>query len=51
MTDTIDIVTANQEVPAESLVRSEPVDQQEVAEQLLAQAKAQGWSWSARAGC
>src|SRR6478735_2114277 len=42
MTDTIDIVTANQEEPAESVVPSEPVDQREVAEQLLAQAKAQG---------
>jgi putative transposase len=42
MTDTIDIVTANQEEPAESVVPSEPVDQQEVAEQLLARAKAQG---------
>ena len=40
MTDTIDIVTANQDEPAEQL--PEPVDQQEFAEQLLAQAKAQG---------
>jgi transposase-like protein len=40
MTDTIDIVTANQDEPVKQL--PEPVDQQELAEQLLAQAKAQG---------
>src|SRR5690349_23065230 len=40
MTDTIDIVAANQDEPAAEPL--EPVDQREVAEQLLAQAKAQG---------
>src|SRR5690242_17423149 len=40
MTDTIDIVAANQDEPAAEPL--EPVDQREVAEQLLAQARAQG---------
>ncbi len=35
MTDTIDIVTANQDRPVEAVMASGPVDQQEVAEQQL----------------
>src|SRR5690348_16261580 len=42
MTDTIDVVTADQE-PAEGPEKpSIPVEQEQVAEQLLAQARAQG---------
>ena len=51
MTDTIDVVAAEKKEPEVAKTPLMPVDQEQVAEQLLAQAKAQGWSWSARAGC
>jgi hypothetical protein len=41
VTDTLETV------PAED----KKLDQQRLAEQLLAQAREQGWSWSARTGC
>ena len=47
MTDTIDDVAAKKkQEPAEPVL-----DEQSVAEQLVAQARARGWSWSARTGC
>ncbi len=42
MTDTIAVVAADQEEPEVAATPPVPVDQDQVAEQLLAQAKAQG---------
>ena len=42
MTDTIAVVAADQEEPGVAEAPPTPVDQDQVAEQLLAQAKAQG---------
>jgi hypothetical protein len=41
MTDTLADVAANEE----------ELDQQQLAEQLLAQPRSRAWSWSARTGC
>ena len=42
MTDTIDVAAADQEEPEVAKTPLMPVDQKQVAEQLLAQARAQG---------
>jgi hypothetical protein len=48
MTDTIDAVAAAEQVPVEPATM---VDQQQLAERLLAQAKERALSWSARTDC